>query len=60
MKGTWEGWEDVAEPRRDHPHNTADSVLRPILQSNTVLVMGEAKETQSSLCRGIALQITQG
>lgn len=41
-------------------HNTADSTLRPILQCDTVLVMGEAKETQSSLRRGIVLQTAQG
>lgn len=41
-------------------HNTADSTFRPILQHDTVLVMGEAKETQSSLCRGIVLQTAQG
>lgn len=41
-------------------YNTADSAVRPILQPDRVLVMGEAKDTQSSLCRGITLQITQG
>lgn len=41
-------------------YNTADCALRPILQPDTVLVMGEAEETQSSLCRGVTLQITQG
>lgn len=41
-------------------YNTADSALRPILQPDTALVMGEAKEAQSSLCRGIMLQMTQG
>lgn len=41
-------------------HNTADSALGPALQRDTALVMGEAKETQSGLCRGTALRITQG
>lgn len=44
---------------QEMPYNTADRALRPIMQPDTVLVMGEAKETQSSLCRSITLQITQ-
>lgn len=36
-------------------HNTADSALGPALQCDTALVMGEAKETQSGLCRGTKL-----
>lgn len=37
-------------------YNTADSAPRQILQLDIMLVMGEAKETHSSLCRGITLQ----